>query len=437
MEIVLLVVGLLVGAIIGYLLAKNQRSPNISPEELSSNYVVKERYEDLNLRFNGLRDESVAQLSLVTSLTRDVAVWQQRHTDLEQRLLEQRKELEELQERFKNEFKVLAKEILDENSQTFKQQNREQIDIILSPFKEKLQNFEKKVEETYEKGQKETISLKTEVSQLMKLNEKLSTEAKNLTKALKGDVKMQGNWGEVILESILEKSGLTKNQEYFIQESYTTEDGKRYQPDVVVKLPDNKNVIVDAKVSLLAYERFVVAETPEEQARFLKEHVQSLKNHIKGLSDRNYQNLYGLEGLDFVLLFVPIEGAFTAAIQADNALFQEAFDRNVVVVSTSTLLATLRTISSIWKQEKQTQNALEIARQGADLYDKFVAFSEDLIKLGNQMDTAKKTYADTMNKLSTGKGNLIKRTENMRTLGLQTTKQLNPKLLDRALDEDE
>jgi len=438
MDFVSLLIGLIIGAVIGYLLVKTkQPKPGLGPDDINLNYVAKERFADVSDRNARLEREAETKSQIINSLSTEVAVWQQKHQATETRLAEQKAELEVLQERFKNDFKVLAQDILDRNSKIFKEQNSDQINTILSPFKEKLQSFEKKVEETYEKGQKETVSLKTEVTQLMKLNEKLSQDASNLTKALKGDVKMQGNWGEVILESILERSGLTKNQEYFIQESYTTEDGKRYQPDVVVKLPDNKNVIVDAKVSLVAYERYSSAENADEQAKFLKEHILSIKNHIRGLSDRNYQNLYGLEGLDFVLLFVPIEGAFTAAIQTDNALFQEAFDRNVVVVSTSTLLATLRTINSIWKHEKQTQNALEIARQGADLYDKFQSFTEDMIKLGNQMDTAKKSYADAMNKLSQGRGNLIARTENMRKLGLQTTKQLDQKLLNRATGSEE
>ena len=265
---------------------------------------------------------------------------------------------------------------------------------------------------------------------------KLSKDAENLTKALKSDVKAQGNWGEVILERILEKSGLTKNQEYFIQNSITTEDGKRFQPDVIIKLPEDKNVIVDSKVSLIAYERFSSAENVEEQQGHLKEHIASIKAHVKGLSDKNYQSLYGIDGLDFVLLFIPIEGAFSAAVQYDNTLFQDAFDKNVVIVSTSTLLATLRTIASIWKQEKQTQNAIEIARQGGALYDKFVGLTEDLLNLGKQMDTAKKSYEGAMNKISSGSGNLIKRADDLRKLGLKTSKQIEQKIIDKAGAED-
>ncbi len=437
MDILSLLIGVALGAVIGWLLVKNfAGKAGLQQDEIDQKYVAKERFADAQQRLAENEVSKQKADARITQLSAELAQWEERYRGLESKLSEQKSELQQLQEKFKNDFKVLAQDILEKNSHTFKEQNKEQISIILSPFKEKLESFEKKVEETYEKGQKDTISLKTEVKGLMDLNEKLSKEAHNLTKALKGDVKMQGNWGEVILERILEKSGLVKESEYFIQNSFTADDGKRYQPDVVIKLPDDKKVIVDSKVSLLAYERFVAAETPEEQLSALKQHILSIKNHVKGLSDKNYQNLYGMEGLDFVLLFVPIEGAFTAAVQADNSLFQDAFDRNVVIVSTSTLLATLRTIASIWKQEKQTQNALEIARQGGDLYDKLVAFSEDLLALGKQMNTAKGTYETAMNKLVDGKGNLIGRAEKLRTLGLKTTKQLDQKLLDRTTDDD-
>ncbi len=433
MDIVFLFLGVLLGGVIGWLFGKNKSKSNtIEQNEIDLKYVAKERFTDVQQRLQETENGKQNAERRINELSAELAAWEEKHRGLETKLTEQKEELEKLQETFKNDFKVLAQDILDKNSQTFKQQNKEQISIILSPFKDKLESFEKKVEETYEKGQKDTISLKTEVKGLMDLNERLSKEATNLTKALKGDVKTQGNWGEVILERILEKSGLVKNSEYFVQNSLTTEDGKRYQPDVIIRLPEEKNVIVDSKVSLVAYERFANSEDLDEQQAALKQHLLSIKQHVKGLSEKNYQNLYGVDGLDFVLLFIPIEGAFTAAVQADNALFQDAFDKNVVIVSTSTLLATLRTIASIWKQEKQTQNAIEIARQGGLLYDKFVAFSEDLISLGRQMDTAKGSYEKAMNKLYSGNGNLINRTESLRKLGLKTTKQLDKKLIDKA-----
>lgn len=434
MEIGLLILGIAIGAVIGWLVAKlfGNGSSNGDDER----YVGKDRFEDVNARLLKSEEEKDQADQEVIRLSAEVSKWQERHEQLEVKTKEQKTEVEQLQEKFKNEFKVLAQEILDRTGKTFKEQNQEQLGTLLAPFKEKLQNFEKKVEETYEKSKAETISLKSEVKMLSEQSAKLSKDAENLTNALKSDVKAQGNWGEVVLERVLEKSGLTKDQEYFIQQSITTEDGKRFQPDVIIKLPDDKNVIVDSKVSLIAYERFSSAEDADEQQRYLKEHVNSIKAHVKGLSDKNYQNLYGVDGLDFVLLFIPIEGAFSAAVQYDNTLFQDAFDKNVVIVSTSTLLATLRTIASIWKQEKQTQNALEIARQGGNLYDKFVGLTEDLVKLGNQMRTAQGTYEDSMKKLSTGSGNLVKRAEDLRKLGLKTSKQMEQKLIDRADDEE-
>jgi len=435
MDILILIIGIAVGVVIGWLLAKVLK-PSINSELDTNDTVSIDRFNDLQNRLNSVLEEKSKVDDEVIRLSSELSRWTERHEQMELRLKDQKGELGELQDKFKNDFKVLAQEILEKTGNTFKEQNKEQIGTILAPLKEKLESFEKKVEETYEKGKAETISLKSEVKMLSEQSAKLSKDAENLTKALKSDVKAQGNWGEVILERILEKSGLTKNQEYFIQNSITTEDGKRFQPDVIIKLPEDKNVIVDSKVSLIAYERFSSAENVEEQQGHLKEHIASIKAHVKGLSDKNYQSLYGIDGLDFVLLFIPIEGAFSAAVQYDNTLFQDAFDKNVVIVSTSTLLATLRTIASIWKQEKQTQNAIEIARQGGALYDKFVGLTEDLLNLGKQMDTAKKSYEGAMNKISSGSGNLIKRAEDLRKLGLKTSKQIEQKIIDKAGAED-
>ena len=435
MDIVFLLIGLAVGALVGWLIGKNKSNENQAPEvDLENDFVRKERFEDLKKSEEKLSLDLDEKQDELVSLSKEVVVWQERYAALEENLKSQKEESEKLQEKFKNDFKVLAQEILDKNSKSFTEHNKKEIDFILNPFKEKLQSFEKKVDDNYEKGQKERITLKAEVKNLIDMNEKLSKDATNLTKALKGDVKTQGNWGEVILERILEKSGLVKDREYYVQNSLTGENGKLYRPDVIIHLPDNKKVIIDSKVSLVAYEKFSTADDLEEQKSHLKQHIVSIKAHVKGLSDKNYQNLYGVDGLDFVLLFIPIEGAFSAALQADNSLFQEAFDKNVVLVSTSTLLATLKTIASIWKQEYQNQNAVEIARQGGDLYDKFVNFSDDLITLGKQLNTAKGTYDGAMNKLSEGKGNLVSRSEKMRKLGLKTSKQMNQKLADRSAD---
>lgn len=435
MDIVFLMIGLAVGTLIGWLFGKNKGNANQTSEvDLANDFVRKERFDDLKKSEEELSSEFNEKQEEFLTLSKEVVIWKERYASLEEKLNSQKEESEKLQEKFKNDFKVLAQEILDKNSKSFTEHNKKEIDIILNPFKEKLQSFEKKVDDNYEKGQKERITLKTEVKNLIDMNEKLSKDASNLTKALKGDVKTQGNWGEVILERILEKSGLVKDREYHVQNSLTSEDGKLYRPDVIIHLPDDKKVIIDSKVSLVAYEKFSSAENTEDQKAHLKQHILSIKAHIKGLSDKNYQNLYGVDGLDFVLLFIPIEGAFSAALQGDNSLFQEAFDKNVVLVSTSTLLATLKTIASIWKQEYQNQNAVEIARQGGDLFDKFVGFSEDLITLGKQLNTAKGTYDGAMNKLSEGKGNLVSRSEKMRKLGLKTSKQMNQKLVDRSLE---
>ena len=304
---------------------------------------------------------------------------------------------------------------------------------LLNPLREKLGEFEKKVEESNKENVRMNSSLGEQLKNLKELNQQITKEAENLTRALKGDTKAQGNWGEYILESILERSGLVKGQEFIVQESTTTEGG-RLRPDVVIKLPDNKNIVIDSKVSLVAYEQAINAETEEERSLNLKMHVQSIKNHIKQLSAKDYQKLYGVEGLDFVLMFIPIEPAFSTALQAESDLFNQAYEKQIVLVSPSTLLATLRTVANIWRYEYQNRNVLEIAKQAGDMYDKFVNFSEDLIKLGQQMDTSKKTYSDAMNKLVDGNGNLVRRAEKLKSLGAKTSKQMNDKLLDRSDD---
>jgi DNA recombination protein RmuC len=368
---------------------------------------------------------------------------------LEDALREAEMEVATLQERLRSleagksemskEFKLMASEALKQQSEDLKNQlkesNSSQLSLVLTPFKEKLEQFGKNVQETHEKGQKERIELKSEVNKLVEQNENLKNEANQLTKALRGDVKMQGNWGEMVLEKLLERTGLTKGREYTVQESVTNEEGKRYQPDVVLHLPDEKNIIIDSKVSLVAYERFVNAESVEDQSKALKDHLISIKNHIKGLSEKNYQNLYGVS-LDFVILFVPIEGAYSVALQAEPGLYQEAFDKNIAMVSATSLWSTLRTVGTLWRQERQNANVQEIIRQASDLYDKFVGFSEELVKVGNQMDTAKRSYENSMKILSEGKGNLVRRTENLRVLGLKNSKTVNTNLVDRGMQEN-
>ena len=355
--------------------------------------------------------------------------------NLQLKLQEQKDEVEKLQEKFTKEFENLANKILDEKSEKFTLQNKENIKQILNPLQEKIQTFEKKVEDS----QKESISmhsaLKEQLLGLKDLNQQMTKEANNLTKALKGDSKMQGNWGELVLERVLEKSGLEKDREYFVQQSFTRPDGSRLMPDVVLHLPDNKKMIIDSKVSLTDYERYVNAEEDEKPA-FLKAHVNSIKKHVDQLSEKKYEDLYEIESPDFVLMFIPIEPAFAIAVTEDNSLYNKAFEKNIVIVTPSTLLATLRTVDSIWTNEKQQQNAFEIARQAGALYDKFEGLITDLTGIGKKLDSAKSDYSAAMNKLVEGKGNLITSVQKLKKMGAKAKKELPEAILKRAESED-
>ncbi|MBT3385080.1 MAG: DNA recombination protein RmuC [Prolixibacteraceae bacterium] len=353
------------------------------------------------------------------------------YLNLQEKLRTQKTELEEIQKKFTTEFENIANKILKKNSEEFTAANQKNLGDVLNPLKEKIQLFEKKVDDTYQKGLRDQTDLRAELKKLHDLNSKISEEANNLTRALKGDVKKQGNWGEVVLERILERSGLNEGEQgYQKQFSDSSEDGKRIQPDIVINLPDNKHIIVDSKVSLIAFERAVNSVNDEDRLIHLKEHLASLKAHIKGLSEKHYQTARKLNSPDFVLLFLPIEASFSVAIQEDQDLFTFAWDMKVVIVSPSTLLATLRTIASIWQQENQTKNALEIARQGGALYDKFVGFINDMENIGKNIETTQKTYDLAMNKLHVGSGNLVRRAENIKILGAKTTKELPGKMLE-------
>lgn len=330
------------------------------------------------------------------------------------------------------QFAELAGKIFDEREQRFAQTSNERLGQLLDPLKERIQSFEKRVEETYQQEARERFSLGKELERLQQLNLRLSDEATNLTRALKGQ-KTQGNWGELILERVLEHAGLEKGREYQTQVSLKGPDGERFQPDVLIMLPGDKQVVVDSKVSLTAYQQFVAADDQVIGQAALKQHVLSLRNHVKGLAGKDYKRLEGLHSLDFVLLFVPIEAAFSAALQAEPNLFQEAFDRNIVIVSPTTLLATLRVIDSLWKQERQSQNAREIAERAGWLYDKFVLFIQDLDEVGNRLQQLDKAYAAARNKLTEGRGNLVSRSEQLKLLGARASKSLSPDLLERAM----
>lgn len=386
-----------------------------------------------------LRDTEEHKMHLQTEkeqLGNQVVRYQADMENLQVKNREQRDEVEKLQERFTKEFENLANKILEEKSLKFTERNEKNIKNILTPLNEKIQLFEKKVEES----QKENISihsaLKEQLLNLQSQNLKITQEAENLTKALKGDSKMQGNWGELVLERVLEKSGLEKDREYLVQQSFTREDGSRVLPDVIINLPDGKKMIVDSKVSLTDYERYVNAEEDEEQAKYLKDHINSLRRHVDQLSAKKYEDLYEMESPDFVLLFVPIEPAFAIAINNDNTLYNKAFEQNIIIVTPSTLLATLRTIDSMWNNEKQQRNAIEIARQAGALYDKFEGFVTDLTKVGKKMDDAKDEYKGAMNKLVEGRGNIVTSIEKLKKMGAKAKKSIPEPILKRALEDD-
>jgi DNA recombination protein RmuC len=351
---------------------------------------------------------------------------------LNEKMFSLKKETEQLQEIFRNEFKNLANEILEEKTRKFTEQNKTKLEEILKPLGEKIRDFEKKVEDTYDKESKQRFSLEKEIKNLAELNQQISKEASNLTHALKGQTKTQGNWGEIILESILEKSGLVCDREYFIQPSYTNEHGKRLQPDVVTKDPGDRSLVVDSKVSLLAYERYASSENREDQEKALKEHLLSVRNHINDLSGKSYQDLYQLKSLDFVLLFMPVEPAYLIAMQAEPDIWSYAYERRVLLISPTNLIAALRMISNLWRVEYQNKNAIEIARQSADLLDKFVGFVEDLQDVGKKLEATRESYDASMNKLTTGKGNLIRRTEKIKELGAKPSKEIPRSLLDKS-----
>jgi DNA recombination protein RmuC len=335
-----------------------------------------------------------------------------------------------------DQFKNLANEILEEKSKRFAEQNQQNLDILLKPLQEKLTDFRKQVDETYQSEARERFALKQEVEKLAGLNLRMTDETRALTNALKGESKTQGDWGELVLETILENSGLRKGEEYLVQDTQTISDGSRLQPDVVIRLPESKHLVIDSKVSITAYTRYIQADDEAVKTAELNSHVLSMKQHIQGLSAKNYQDLYGVGSIDFVLMFIPIEPAFLAAMRHAPEIYQEALKKNIVIVCPSTLLATVRTVAHLWRQEHQNRNAQEIARQCASLYDKFVGFVEDLDKVGLRLEQAQISYTDAVGKLKTGRGNLIRTAENVKKLGVKPNKSLPSKLTDVA-DEDE
>lgn len=425
------IIALAIGVFIGKIIfsGKSNSEKALLEEKIRSlSYQVEQsenQFQKVVLERDAFRNEKEAMVIQLTKRDADF-------DNLLDRNKEQKEEVEKLQEKFTKEFENLANKILDEKSSKFTEQNKENMKNILSPLQEKIQLFEKKVDDTHKESIDYHAALRQQIIGLSDMNAQMSKETLNLTKALKGDSKMQGNWGELVLERVLEKSGLEKDREYYVQQSHTTSDGSRVFPDVVINLPDGKKMIVDSKVSLTAYEKYVNEEDENLKIGWLKEHVSSVKRHVEQLGEKNYHELYQMESPDFVLLFIPIETAFALASNEDITLYNKAFEKNIVIVTPSTLLATLRTIDSMWTNQKQQENAFEIARQAGALYDKFQGLMEDLIKIGKRIDESKSEYGFAMNKLFEGKGNLITSVEKLKKMGAKAKKSLPENVIKKA-----
>jgi len=412
----------LIGLMIGWWVARMRSKVTIST--LQNTIANLEKHlEACQYQSNTLQEQYL-------QISKELAASEAHSHYLEEKITEQGQSVEQIQRQLTIHFKNLAHELLEEKSKNFSDHSQRQMEQLLTPLSEKIKGFAQQVTQYNQESLERNVALRTELKQLHDLNLKITKEAEGLTKALKGNTKLQGGWGEFILENILAQSGLVKNREYVIQPSITTEDGQRLQPDVIIHLPEGRNIVIDAKVSLTHYEQFF--NNPPEQAFHLKQHIYSIRRHIKTLSEKQYQSLYNLQGLDFVLMFIPIEPAFALAVQEEVMLFNEAYERNIVIVSPSNLIATLRTIANLWRQAYQNQNALEIANQGGALYDKFVAFIEDIKSIGRQLDLTQKNFLEATKKLYDGKGSLVSRAEKMKQLGARASKVLDQKLIDKA-----
>ena len=407
MEYILVLFAIVVGFLVAWFMASRKQNVARATFEMQEKSLLEAKtdaetqksvaLETLRMKAEEilrLQQELTQQQQIANNRGMELAALKTSNENLIDKLEGQKSEIENLQKRLTVEFENIASKILKERSDEFSLSNHKNLSEILNPLKERIQDFEKKVDETYDKELRDKISLREEVKKLTELNAKVSEEANNLTKALKGDVKKQGNWGEVILERVLERSGLTKGQEYEREEVIDGADMNVQRPDVIIHLPDNKHIIIDSKVSLVAYERLMSADTDEQRVVFLKDHINSLRSHVKLLSEKNYQNAQNINTPDFVLMFLPIEASFSVAVQGDSDIFAYAWERKIVIVSPTTLLATLRTISSIWKQENQTKNAQEIARLSGTLYDKFIGFAEDMNKIKVNIDRTSNAYDD-------------------------------------------
>ena len=422
---------LLLGSVLGYFIArlKNKSETGMLTERLNLKSEQLSQSEN-KLKEQNLKNEHLQQKKefLQNELTSTTVAYE----NLEKRIEEKTAELEQLQQKFTKDFEIVASKILDEKSSKFTLQNKENLDLILKPLHERINSFEKKVEDTNKESLGRHSELRQQIKGLADLNLQMSKDADNLTKALKGDSKIQGNWGELILTRVLEKSGLELGREYTIQDSHLTPKGKRLQTDVLIHLPDGKKMIIDSKVSLTAFERFVSEEDSALKSSYLKQHIISIKKHIETLSRKNYYTLLE-ESPDTVFMFIPIEPAFAIASANEPQLYEDAFTKNVIIVTPSTLLAALKLVENLWQNDRQKRNAIEIATQAGKLYDAFTLLTDELIKIGNQLGTVSATYERTMTKL-TGRGNLITRVEKLRSLGAKATKQLDSNLVKRAND---
>lgn len=430
MEIIFLIIGIVIGAAASFFAVKYKYQ--------SSSGKLQERNEITEQSLTETKAGLEAERAKVLKLSSEISALDTVNGNLEQKLSEQKKELDELQSRFTKEFENLANKILEDKSEKFVKQNKESLDVILGPLKEKISEFEKKVGDVYKNESDERNILKGEINKLVEFNKKIGEDAENLTKALKGDIKKLGDWGEDRLEILLQKAGLKKDIHYRKQESHHDDEGVLKRLDIIINLPDNKSIIIDSKVSLVNYTNYYNSDSEADKETFLKKYLENIYSHINELSSKNYHDLYGINTPEYVLMYIPIEPAFYTAVESDKELFLWALEKkNIVIITTTTMLATLSTISFIWSQESQKRNALEIARQSGALYDKFVGFVNDFENIGDKIDSAKDSYVDAMKKLSEGSGNLIKRIENIKQLGAKSTKSIPDSLLDKSENNGE
>lgn len=447
----ILLVALFLGGIIGWLISNNRAQKQTATEaalltkELSQ---YQARYPHLEMQLLEVKTEKERwqmnsqelQEKLSVAIAANSAVEASAQATisglnteiqlLQQQLRTQMENIDSTRKQLKIEFENMAQQILENKSKTFSEATEKNLDILLKPLKEKIQTFEKSVDEKYSNEAKERHALKSEIERLISLNDRMATETSSLTQALRGDSKVQGDWGELVLERILEASGLREGFEYSIQKSHNNDEGDRFRPDIIINLPDNKHIIVDSKVSIKAYDIYRLSETEESKTKAINEHLKSIEKHIDDLGDKHYSKLKGVNSPELVFMFIPIEPAYLLAMHSDAELSTRAWKKGVAIVTATTLLTSLKTVASIWRLEKQNRNALEIAQEGAKLYDKFVGFLEDFEKIGNTLEQGQKQYSMAMGKLKDGPGNVFRKMELLRELGASPNKKIKPELLE-------